>query len=353
MEKKAKVLLGMSGGVDSSVSAILLQEQGYEVIGATLELFGDSCNNITTVKDAKKVCEKLGIEHITIELKKEFYKYVIKDFINSYSICETPNPCIKCNRYIKFDIMHKKAKELGCAYLATGHYAKIEYDENWKQKVLKKSDSIRKDQSYVLYDVKKEILQDTIFPLGEFEDKDEIREIARKRGLEVANKKDSEDICFIPDNNYVRFLEENNLKSKPGNIVDTEGNILGKHTGLYKYTIGQRKGLGISSQFPLYVVKLNKDKNEVIVGKEEEIFSPKAIITDFNNLLTENKIENMKVKAKVRYSAKEAEAIVNQIDSKIVEVNFLEPQRAITPGQALVLYIDDIVLGGGKITRNN
>lgn len=351
MEKKAKVLLGMSGGVDSSVSAILLQEQGYEVIGATLELFGDSCNNITTVKDAKKVCEKLGIEHITIELKKEFYKYVIKDFIDSYSICETPNPCIKCNRYIKFDIMHKKAKELGCAYLATGHYAKIEYDENWKQKVLKKSDSIRKDQSYVLYDVKKEILQDTIFPLGEFEDKDEIREIARKRGLEVANKKDSEDICFIPNNNYVRFLEENNLKSKLGNIVDTEGNILGKHTGLYKYTIGQRKGLGISSQFPLYVVRLDKDKNEVIVGKEEEIFSKKALITDFNNLLTENKIENMKVKAKVRYSAKEAEAIVNQIDSQNVEVEFLEPQRAITPGQALVLYIDDIVLGGGKIVK--
>lgn len=351
MGKKAKVLLGMSGGVDSSVSAILLQEQGYEVIGATLELFGDSCNNITTVKDAKKVCEKLGIEHITIELKKEFYKYVIKDFIDSYSICETPNPCIKCNRYIKFDIMHKKAKELGCAYLATGHYAKTEYDEKWNQKVLKKSDSIRKDQSYVLYDVKKEILQDTIFPLGEFENKDEIREIARKRGLEVANKKDSEDICFIPDNNYVRFLEENNLKSKSGNIVDTEGNILGKHTGLYKYTIGQRKGLGISSQFPLYVVRLDKDKNEVIVGKEEEIFSKKALITDFNNLLTENKIENMKVKAKVRYSAKEAEAIVNQIDSQNVEVEFLEPQRAITPGQALVLYIDDIVLGGGKIVK--
>lgn len=222
MEKKGKVLLGMSGGVDSSVSAILLQEQGYEVIGATLELFGDSCNNITTVKDAKKVCEKLGIKHITIELKKEFYKYVIKDFIDSYSICETPNPCIKCNRYIKFDIMHKKAKELGCDYLATGHYAKIEYDKKWNQKVLKKSDSIRKDQSYVLYNVKKEILQDTIFPLGEFEYKDEIREIARTHGLEVANKKDSEDICFIPDNNYVRFLEENNLKSKKGNIVDTE-----------------------------------------------------------------------------------------------------------------------------------
>ena len=351
MEKKGKILLGMSGGVDSSVSAILLQEQGYEVIGATLELFGDSCTNITTVKDAKKVCEKLGIKHITIELKKEFYKYVIKDFIDSYSICETPNPCIKCNRYIKFDIMHKKAKELGCDYLATGHYAKIEYDEKWNQKVLKKSDSIRKDQSYVLYNVEKEILQDTIFPLGEFENKDEIREIARKHGLEVANKKDSEDICFIPDNDYVRFLEENNLKSKKGNIVDTKGNILGKHTGLYKYTIGQRKGLGISSKFPLYVVKLDKGKNEVIVGKEEEIFSPKAIITDFNNLLTENKIENMKVKAKVRYSAKEADAIINQIDNKTVEVNFLESQRAITPGQALVLYLDDIVLGGGKIVK--
>lgn len=351
MEKKGKILLGMSGGVDSSVSAILLQEQGYEVIGATLELFGDSCTNITTVKDAKKVCEKLGIKHITIELKKEFYKYVIKDFIDSYSICETPNPCIKCNRYIKFDIMHKKAKELGCDYLATGHYAKIEYDEKWNQKVLKKSDSIRKDQSYVLYNVEKEILQDTIFPLGEFENKDEIREIARKHGLEVANKKDSEDICFIPDNDYVRFLEENNLKSKKGNIVDTKGNILGKHTGLYKYTIGQRKGLGISSKFPLYVVKLDKGKNEVIVGKEEEIFSQKAIITDFNNLLTENKIENMKVKAKVRYSAKEADAIINQIDNKTVEVNFLESQRAITPGQALVLYLDDIVLGGGKIVK--
>ena len=346
----------MSGGVDSSVSAIILKEQGYDVIGITMKLFeGEiegSCCNISSTMDAKRVCDYLQIPHYTLNFKDEFEKYVIDDFINCYANCKTPNPCIECNKYLKFGMMYKKAQELQCDYIATGHYAKIEYSERYKQKVLKKANAVAKDQSYVLYNIPRELLDKLKLPLGTFNSKEEIRKIAEKHNLPVANKPDSEDICFIPNGNYKTFLENNSyIKSIKGNIVNPEGKILGNHTGLYKYTIGQRKGLGISSKYPLYVVKLDKDKNEVIVGKEEEIFSPKAIITDFNNLLTENKIENMKVKAKVRYSAKEADAIVNQIDDKTVEVNFLEPQRAITPGQSLVLYIDDIVLGGGKIVK--
>lgn len=346
----------MSGGVDSSVSAIILKEQGYDVIGITMKLFeGEiegSCCNISSTMDAKRVCDYLQIPHYTLNFKDEFEKYVIDDFINCYANCKTPNPCIECNKYLKFGMMYKKAQELQCDYIATGHYAKIEYSERYKQKVLKKANAVAKDQSYVLYNIPRELLDKLKLPLGTFNSKEEIRKIAEKHNSPVANKPDSEDICFIPNGNYKTFLENNSyIKSIKGNIVNPEGKILGNHTGLYKYTIGQRKGLGISSKYPLYVVKLDKDKNEVIVGKEEEIFSPKAIITDFNNLLTENKIENMKVKAKVRYSAKEADAIINQIDDKTVEVNFLEPQRAITPGQSLVLYIDDIVLGGGKIVK--
>lgn len=346
----------MSGGVDSSVSAIILKEQGYDVIGITMKLFeGEiegSCCNISSTMDAKRVCDYLQIPHYTLNFKDEFEKYVIDDFINCYANCKTPNPCIECNKYLKFGMMYKKAQELQCDYIATGHYAKIEYSERYKQKVLKKANAVAKDQSYVLYNIPRELLDKLKLPLGTFNSKEEIRKIAEKHNSPVANKPDSEDICFIPNGNYKTFLENNSyIKSIKGNIVNPEGKILGNHTGLYKYTIGQRKGLGISSKYPLYVVKLDKDKNEVIVGKEEEIFSPKAIITDFNNLLTENKIENMKVKAKVRYSAKEADVIINQIDDKTVEVNFLEPQRAITPGQSLVIYIDDIVLGGGKIVK--
>lgn len=349
MENK-KVLLGMSGGVDSSVSALLLKQKGYEVIGTTMELYaGSSCCNINTYIDAKNVCNSIGIPHFTYDCKEQFKKNVIDDFIDCYANCKTPNPCIECNKYMKFGFMYEKAKELGCNYIATGHYAKAEYSEEYGRWVLKKSKAGKKDQSYVLWNIPKELIEHVLFPLADFETKEEIREIAREANLKVANKPDSEDICFVPDGNYKKFLENNSsIRPKQGNIVTTNGEILGKHTGLYNYTIGQRKGLGISYKEPLFVLGFDKQKNEVIVGEEDKLYKKEILVKDINLLLVDE-IENwMNVTVKTRYSSKEASAKIMQEDNTI-KVVFDEPQRAITPGQSAVFYIGDIVLGGGKI----
>ena len=350
MENK-KVLLGMSGGVDSSVSALLLKERGYEVIGTTLELFaGSSCCNIDTYLDAKNVCSQLGIPHFTFDYKKEFREKVIDDFIECYSNCKTPNPCIECNKYMKFGVMYEKAKELGCNYIATGHYAKTEYSEKYKRWVLKKSKAGRKDQSYVLWNIPKNLIEHVIFPLSDFEAKEEIRKIARDNNLKVANKPDSEDICFVPDGNYKRFLEENSdIKPKIGDIVNLNGKVLGKHKGLYHYTIGQRRGLGISNKTPLFVLGFNKDKSQVIVGEEKDLYKKEIEVKDINLLLFDKIEGKLEVNVKTRYSAKEAKATIYQENDDIIKIIFDEPQRAITPGQSAVFYIDDIVVGGGKI----
>lgn len=351
MENK-NVLLGMSGGVDSSVSALLLKEQGYDVVGTTLELFaGSSCCNTNTYMDAKNVCNQIGIPHFIYNCKEKFRKCVIDDFIDCYANCKTPNPCIECNKYMKFGFMWEKAKELGCNYIATGHYAKTEYSEEYGRWVLKKSNAGKKDQSYVLWNIPKDLIEHVLFPLADFEEKEQIREIARQNNLKVANKPDSEDICFVPDGNYKKFLENNSdIKPKKGNIVNSKGEILGKHTGLYNYTIGQRKGLGISYKVPLFVLGFNPAKNEVIVGEEKELYKKEITVTDINLLLVDEIKETMEVDVKTRYSSKVAKAKISQEENEI-KVIFDEPQRAITPGQSAVFYIGDIVLGGGKIKK--
>ena len=346
-----KVLVGISGGVDSSVSALLLKNAGYDVIGVTLEMFTNN-DEKQSYDDAKNICDDLGIPHYVFDYKDEFQNRVIEDFAKCYLDCKTPNPCIECNKYLKFGAMFEKAKELGCDYIATGHYAKTEYSEKYGRWVLKKSNAGRKDQSYVLWSIPKEKLEYILFPLDNFENKDEIRKIASDNKLRVANKPDSEDICFIPDGDYKKFLEENNfIKPKKGNIIHIDGTVLGKHNGLYNYTIGQRKGLGIAYKNPLFVLGFDKEKNAVIVGEQEYLFKKEIYVTDLNLLLVDEIEENMEVTVKTRYSSKEAKAKLNMVSKDILKITFDEAQRAITPGQSAVMYVDDIVLGGGKIIK--
>lgn len=349
MENK-RVLLGMSGGVDSSVSALLLQKQGYEVVGITMLLC--SGEESQAIQDARNICKKLNIEHYVYDLQNEFKENVIKDFIKKYEECLTPNPCIKCNRYMKFGYMYQKAKELNCNYIATGHYAKKEFSEEYNKYVIKKSNAGKKDQTYVLYNIPSEMVEHVLFPLSDFESKDEIRKIATDNGLVTANKPDSQEICFIPDNDYVNFLERHNIQGmKHGKIINREGVILGKHQGLHRYTIGQRRGMGISSSTPLYVIELNKEKNQLIVGKEEELYTDTVKVIDTNCILFDNFENGMRVDAKIRYSApaKEATIFVNEDNS--LTVKFDEKVRAVTPGQAIVFYINDILVGGGQIAK--
>lgn len=269
---------------------------------------------------------------------------------------KTPNPCIECNKFIKFGAFYKLAKEYGCEYIATGHYAKVEFSEKYNQYVLKKSKVENKDQTYFLYGINKEILPNILFPLSDFDDKDEIRKIALEQGLEVAKKKDSQEICFIQNNNYIEFLKEEKKEEfeseKEGKIVLKNREILGKHNGLTNYTVGQRKGIGISYKEPLYVLRLDNEKNEVVVGTERELYSKELKANELNFLLNMDLGTELEIEAKVRYRSKPAKATL-EIENEIAKVTFKEPQRAITPGQSVVFYLNNIVLGGGKIIWTN
>lgn len=352
-----RVLLGMSGGVDSSVAAILLQEQGYEVIGITMKLWEDKnkeiqsgCCSADAALDAKKVCGFLNIPHYTLDFQDEFQQFVIQDFICQYQCCRTPNPCIECNKYLKFGVMYRKAQEIGCDYIATGHYAKTFYHEGYQQWVLAKSNAVQKDQSYVLYPIPGELLDKVLFPLGDFADKKQVRKLAQQKGLQVSHKPDSEDICFIPDGNYKAFLEEHGaVYPQDGNIVKRDGTILGKHHGLYRYTIGQRRGLGIAYSERLFVVGFRPQTNELIVGTKEDVYEKELYAHDIHWLLDDQIKEPKRVRAKIRYSFQEADAILYPLENGKMHLVFEQPQKAVTPGQSVVFYDGDIILGGGKI----
>lgn len=348
-----KVIVGMSGGVDSSVCAALLKENGYDVTGVTLNLFDDSimksCCSVSGMQDAKKVADKLGINHFVCNAKENFKENVIEKFVCSYEDGMTPNPCINCNRYVKFKALLKRIKELDADFIATGHYAKIEYDEKSGRMLLKKADDIKKDQTYVLYNLTQEELKHTLFPLGSLT-KNDARKKAEEYGFSNANKPDSQDICFIPDGDYGKFIREyRNCNVNAGDFVDKNGNVLGKHKGYMNYTTGQRKGLGVAFGKPMYVIGKDKENNRVVLGDETDLYTDTLYAHDIN-LISVEKIEGeMRVKAKTRYSQTETDATVTQLDNDTIKVVFDNPVRAVTSGQAVVMYDGDIVVGGGII----
>ncbi len=347
--EKQKVAIGMSGGVDSSVAAALLIEKGFDVIGVTMLLWGDDDKD---AKDAKMVCDALGIKHYTVDFKAQFKSMVMDYFAKEYSRGRTPNPCIVCNSLLKFDAMQAYAKELGADKIATGHYAKIEYNESLDRYILRGAAASEKDQTYVLYSLTQEQLKNTLMPLGELKDKAETRRIAQRLGLAVADRADSMEVCFIPDGNYRDFIESHSgKKCPPGDFVDASGTVLGRHSGIINYTIGQRKGLGIAFGKPMFVTKIDAEKNQVVLGEKGSEFSYELTADNLNFIPFDTLNEPIKVLAKVRYAAKAAEATVFPEGKDLVRVKFEAPQRAITPGQSVVFYdLDgDAVIGGGVI----
>lgn len=356
---KGRVMLGMSGGVDSSVAAAVLKEQGYEVVGVTMQIWPDmqeevrqtqgGCCSLSAVDDARRVADKLGINYYVLNFKDVFQEKVIDYFTEEYLKGRTPNPCIACNRFVKFETMLMKAVSMGMDYIATGHYARIMYDNPTGRYLLKKSATDQKDQTYALYTMTQEQLSRTLFPIGEFE-KDQVRAMARELELSVASKPDSQEICFVDDNNYGRYISENtNTEIKEGYFVDTQGNRLGMHKGIIHYTVGQRKGLGITFGKPMFVVTINPESNTVVLGNADEVFSSSLTASDLNFISINELNDDMRVKAKIRYSAREASATISPLPDKKAKVVFDEPQRAITPGQSIVFYDEDTVIGGGVI----
>ena len=348
-----KVVVAMSGGVDSSLTAALLQIQGYEVVGVTMQLEDEkfherSCCNSKEIEDAAVVAEKLGIKFHIVDFREDFRKNVINYFVAEYLNGKTPNPCVRCNKKIKFGKLFEFAESLNADFLATGHYARIVFeDDKFK---LKKAKDLHKDQSYVLYNLRAEQLSKILFPLGEYS-KSETREMAKKLNLPVAYKKDSQEICFVPNDDYKNFLQNfapNADAFQSGEIEDKSGKILGKHNGIANYTIGQRKGLGISAEYPLYVIRLDVENKKVIVGKSDEVFSKSLIAKDINWIYKPDLSKTFQ--AKIRYGFRTGECKITE-SGNVLNVEFLEKQRAITPEQSIVFYDNDELIGGGIIEK--
>ena len=347
-----KVAVGMSGGVDSAVTAYLLKKQGYHVIGVYMQMI-DSGNYEKNLSDAQKVAEMLGIDFKYYDIRDSFREKVIKYFTDSYVKGLNPNPCVICNKEIKFKLFFDLVKEFDVDYISTGHYARTGQDPATGQFFIKKAKDLNKDQTYFLYYLNQSVLKKVIFPLGDYY-KDEVKEIAEKAGLHIARKSESQEICFIPDNDYKKYLVSiyGQESFKKGDILDQKGKKIGEHKGLPFYTIGQRKGLGISLEYPSYVTGFNEKNNILYIGRNEDLFSNKLIAGDYNLIHVDDFDEGMEYDIKIRYSVKTSKGIVKKIGDNKIEVIFKEPQRAITPGQSVVFYQEDYLIGGGIILES-
>ena len=354
-----KALIAMSGGVDSSLAAKLMLDQGYECIGCTMKLYQNedlgievsrTCCSLDDIEDARSVAYKLGIPYYVFNFTEDFRNLVIRKFVESYENGITPNPCIDCNRYMKFDKLYMRATALGCSYLVTGHYARIEKQDGTF--LLKKALDETKDQSYVLYSMTQDQLAHTKFPLGDLR-KSQVRQIAERAGFVNADKPDSQDICFVPNGDYASVIRLHSDKTPiAGNFIDKQGNVLGQHKGIIHYTVGQRKGLGISASEPLYVCEICRENGSIVLGTKHDVFFSEAEVSDFNWISGNVPDNGFFCKVKIRYRQQEQRAYVELLENDNVRIIFDEPQRAVTPGQAAVLYDGDIVLGGGRISKS-